>query len=82
MDDVYTTSLIAKSKDILALSNSKYKIEQINVYDIKDNKKVCSDIEFEDYSFEIPNLKGKYVFELVTSNAKGIYKYSFAIEIQ
>lgn len=82
MDDVYTTSLIAKSKDILALSNSKYKIEQINVYDIKDNKKVCSDIEFEDYSFEIPNLKGKYLFELVTSNAKGIYKYSFAIEIQ
>lgn len=82
MDDVYTTSLIAKSKDVLALSNSKYKIEQINVYDIKDNKKVCSDIEFEDYSFEIPNLKGKYVFELVTSNAKGIYKYSFAIEIQ
>lgn len=82
MDDVYTTSLIAKSKDVLALSNSKYKIEQINVYDIKDNKKVCSDIEFEDYIFEIPNLKGKYVFELVTSNAKGIYKYSFAIEIQ
>ena len=82
MDDVYTTSLIAKSKDILALSNSKYKIEQINVYDIKDNKKVCSDIEFEDYSFEIPNLKGKYVFELVKSNAKSIYKYSFAIEIQ
>ena len=82
MDDVYTTSLIAKSKDILALSNSKYKIEQINVYDIKDNKKVCSDIEFEDYSFEVPNLKGKYVFELVTSNAKGIYNYSFAMEIQ
>lgn len=82
MADVYTTSLIAKSKDILALSNSKYKIEQINVYDIKDNKKVCSDIEFEDYSFEVPNLKGQYVFEIVTSNAKGIYNYSLAIEIQ
>lgn len=78
MEDVYMT----KSKDILALTSSKYKIKEINVYDIENNKKICSDIEFEDYSFEVPNLKGKYVFELVTSNAKGIYKYSFAIEIQ
>lgn len=76
------TSLLVKSKDVLALSNSKYKIEEINVYDIENNKKICSDIKFEDYSFEVPNLKGKYVFEIVTSNAKGIYNYSFAIEIQ
>lgn len=82
MEDVYMTSLLVKSKDILALTSSKYKIKEINVYDIENNKKICSDIEFEDYSFEVPNLKGKYVFELVTSNAKGIYKYSFAIEIQ
>lgn len=82
MEDVYMTSLLVKSKDILALTSSKYKIEEINVYDIENNKKICSDIKFEDYSFEVPNLKGKYVFELVTSNAKGIYKYSFAIEIQ
>lgn len=74
--------LIGKVKDVLALTSSKYKIKEINVYDIENNKKICSDIEFEDYSFEVPNLKGKYVFELVTSNAKGIYKYSFAIEIQ
>lgn len=78
----YTSSLNVYVKDILALSSSKYKIEEINVYDIENNKKICSDIEFEDYSFEVPNLKGKYVFELVTSNAKGIYKYSFATEIQ
>lgn len=82
MDDIYMTSLLVKSKDVLALSNSKYKIEEINVYDIENNKKICSDIKFEDYSFEVPNLKGKYVFEIVTSNAKGIYNYSFAIEIQ
>lgn len=74
--------LIGKVKDVLALTSSKYKIKEINVYDIENNKKICSDIDFEDYSFEVPNLKGKYVFELVTSNAKGIYKYSFAIEIQ
>ena len=78
----YTLSLETKSKDVLALSNSKYKIEEINIYDIENNKKICSDIEFKDYSFEVPNLKGKYVFELVTSNANGIYKYSFAMEIQ
>ncbi len=78
----YSEILTGNVKDILALSNSKYKIEEINVYDIENNKKICSDIEFEDYSFEVPNLKGKYVFELVTSNVKGIYKYSFTIEIQ
>lgn len=82
MDDIYMTSLLVKSKDVLALSNSKYKIEEINVYDIENNKKICSDIKFEDYSFEVPNLKGKYVFEIVTPNAKGIYNYSFAMEIQ
>ena len=81
-DEISTNLLNVKAKDILALSNSKYKIEEINVYDIENNKEICSDIEFEDYSFEVPNLKGKYVFEIVTSNAKGIYKYSFAIEIQ
>ena len=78
----YTNILTSKVKDVLALNNSRYKIEEINVYDIKDNKKVCSDIEFEDYSFEVPNLKGKYIFEITTSNANGIYKYSLAIEIQ
>lgn len=78
----YTTFLKVKSEDILALNNSKYKIKEINVYDIENNKKICSDIKFEDYSFEVPNLKGKYVFEIVTSNAKGIYNYSFAMEIQ
>ncbi len=78
----YSEMLIGKVKDVLALTSSKYKIKEINVYDIENNKKICSDIDFEDYSFEVPNLKGKYVFELVTSNAKGIYKYSFAIEIQ
>lgn len=78
----YTNILTSKVKDVLALNNSRYKIEEINVYDIKDNKKVCSDIEFEDYSFEVPNLKGKYIFEITTSNANGIYKYSFALEIQ
>lgn len=77
-----TDILSGKAKDVLALTSSKYKIKEINVYDIENNKKICSDIDFEDYSFEIPNLKGKYIFELVTSNAKGIYKYSFAIEIQ
>lgn len=77
-----TDILSSKAKDVLALTSSKYKIKEINVYDIENNKKICSDIDFEDYSFEIPNLKGKYIFELVTSNAKGIYKYSFAIEIQ
>lgn len=78
----YPDVLLSEVKDVLALTSSKYKIKEINVYDIENNKKICSDIEFEDYSFEVPNLKGKYVFELVTSNAKGIYKYSFAIEIQ
>lgn len=78
----YPEVLLSKAKDVLALTSSKYKIKEINIYDIENNKKICSDIEFEDYSFEVPNLKGKYVFELVTSNAKGIYKYSFAIEIQ
>lgn len=78
----YPNVLLSEVKDVLALTSSKYKIKEINVYDIENNKKICSDIEFEDYSFEVPNLKGKYVFELVTSNAKGIYNYSFAIEIQ
>lgn len=78
----YQEILLVKVKDVLALTSSKYKIKEINVYDIENNKKICSDIDFEDYSFEIPNLKGKYVFELVTSNAKGIYNYSFAMEIQ
>ena len=78
----YPEVLLSKAKDVLALTSSKYKIKEINVYDIENNKKICSDIDFEDYSFEVPNLKGKYVFEIVTSNARGIYKYSFAIEIQ
>lgn len=78
----YQEILLVKVKDVLALTSSKYKIKEINVYDIENNKKICSDIDFEDYSFEIPNLKGKYVFELVTSNAKSIYNYSFAMEIQ
>lgn len=78
----YPEVLLSKAKDVLALTSSKYKIKEINVYDIENNKKICSDIKFEDYSFEVPNLKGKYVFEIVTSNARGIYKYSFAIEIQ
>lgn len=78
----YPEVLLSKAKDVLALTSSKYKIKEINVYDIENNKKICSDIKFEDYSFEVPNLKGKYVFEIVTSNAKGIYNYSFAIEIQ
>lgn len=78
----YADILTSKAKDILALNSSKYKIEEINIYDIENNKKICSDIEFEDYSFEVPNLKGKYIFEIATSNAKGIYNYSFAIEIQ
>jgi transcriptional regulator with XRE-family HTH domain len=78
----YPEVLLSKAKDVLALTSSKYKIKEINIYDIENNKKICSNIEFEDYSFEVPNLKGKYVFELVTSNARGIYNYSFAIEIQ
>ena len=78
----YPDVLLSEVKDVLALTSSKYKIKEINVYDIENNKKICSDIDFEDYSFEVPNLKGKYVFEIVTSNARGIYKYSFAIEIQ
>ena len=78
----YPDVLLSEVKDVLALTSSKYKIKEINVYDIENNKKICSDIDFEDYSFEVPNLKGKYVFEIVTSNAKGIYNYSFAMEIQ
>ena len=78
----YPDVLLSEVKDVLALTSSKYKIKEINVYDIENNKKICSDIDFEDYSFEVPNLKGKYVFEIVTSNAKGIYNYSFSMEIQ
>ena len=78
----YSEILSAKVKDVLALNSSRYKIEEISVYDIDNNKKICSDIEFDDYSFDVPNLKGKYIFEIVTSNANGIYKYSFALEIQ
>ena len=78
----YPTLLKSKSNNVLALNSSRYKIEEISVYDIDNNKKICSDIEFDDYSFDVPNLKGKYIFEIVTSNANGIYKYSFALEIQ
>lgn len=77
----YKQMLETNSDDIIAINDDSININKVTFYSVDTKMPLDMKIENENYSFEIPNIKGMYYVELDTVSKKGTCRYSFKIRI-
>lgn len=78
----YSQYLDASFNDIISINNDTIKIHDVTLYSTENNKPIDIEIDSDEYSFVVPNIKGTFYVKLDTLSEIGTCWYSFKLDIK
>lgn len=78
----YSQYLEASFNDIISINNDTIKIHDVTLYSTENNKPIDIEIDSDEYSFVVPNIKGTFYVKLDTLSEIGTCWYSFKLDIK